>query len=107
MNYKVVRTETADARIRKIILYVAENFGMEVALEKLEELPKQFEGVDKVFAIQAGREVRIMIKPEQVNDDKMIVLAREISQRIENEMEYPGQIKVHLIRESRAIDYAK
>ena len=56
---------------------------------------------------QVSREVRIMIKPEQVNDDKMKVLAREISQRIENEMEYPGQIKVHLIRESRAIEYAK
>ena len=76
-------------------------------LQKLEEICSSYNGVEKSFAIQAGREVRIMIKPEQVNDDKMIVLAREISQRIENEMEYPGQIKVHLIRESRAIDYAK
>lgn len=76
-------------------------------LQKLEEICSSYNGVEKSFAIQAGREVRIMIKPEQVDDDKMIVLAREISQRIENEMEYPGQIKVHLIRESRAIDYAK
>ena len=76
-------------------------------LQKLEEICSSYNGVEKSFAIQAGREVRIMIKPEQVNDDKMVVLAREISQRIENEMEYPGQIKVHLIRESRAIDYAK
>ena len=61
----------------------------------------------RVIVLTISTSVRIMIKPEQVDDDKMIVLAREISQRIENEMEYPGQIKVHLIRESRAIDYAK
>ncbi len=76
-------------------------------LQKLEEICSSYNGVEKSFAIQAGREVRIMIKPEQVNDENMIVLARDIAQRIENEMEYPGQIKVHLIRESRAIDYAK
>lgn len=77
-------------------------------LQKLEEICSSYNGVEKSFAIQARPvKLRIMIKPEQVDDDKMIVLAREISQRIENEMEYPGQIKVHLIRESRAIDYAK
>ena len=76
-------------------------------LQKLEEICSSYNGVEKSFAIQAGREVRIMIKPEQVDDDKMIVLAREISQRIENEMEYPGQIKVNIIRESRVSDYAK
>lgn len=76
-------------------------------LQKLEEICCSYGGVEKSFAIQAGREVRILIKPEQVDDEKMVVLAREISKRIENEMEYPGQIKVHLIRESRAIDYAK
>ncbi|MGN0650588.1 MAG: ribonuclease Y, partial [Oscillospiraceae bacterium] len=76
-------------------------------LEKLEAICSSYDGVEKCYAIQAGREVRIMIKPESVNDDSMKVLAREIAKRIENEMEYPGQIKVNLIRESRAIDYAK
>ncbi len=76
-------------------------------LEKLEAICSSYSGVEKSYAIQAGREVRIMIKPEQVNDDAMRVLARDIAKRIENEMEYPGQIKVNLIRESRAIDYAK
>lgn len=76
-------------------------------LEKLEEICNSYNGVDKSFAIQAGREVRIMVKPEQVNDDNMKVLARDIAKRIEDEMEYPGQIKVNMIRESRAIDYAK
>lgn len=76
-------------------------------LQKLEEICSSFNGVDKSYAIQAGREIRIMIKPDAVNDDKMVVLAREIAQKIEAEMEYPGQIKINLIRESRAIDYAK
>lgn len=76
-------------------------------LEKLEGICNSYNGVDKSYAIQAGREVRIMIKPESVNDDDMKVLARTIAKRIEDEMEYPGQIKVNLIRESRAIDYAK
>lgn len=76
-------------------------------LEKLEEICTSYEGVEKSFAIQAGREVRIMIQPEKVNDERMVILAREISKQIENEMDYPGQIKVHLIRESRAIEYAK
>ena len=76
-------------------------------LQKLEEICSSFGGVDKSYAIQAGREIRIMIKPDAVNDDKMVVLAREIAQKIEKEMEYPGQIKINLIRESRAIDYAK
>lgn len=76
-------------------------------LQKLEEICVSYDGVEKSFAIQAGREVRIMIKPETVNDDGMVVIARKIAERIENELEYPGQIKIHLIRESRAIDFAK
>ena len=76
-------------------------------LQKLEELANEFEGVDKTFAIQAGREIRVMVKPELINDDKMQILAREIAKKIEAEMEYPGQIKVNLIRESRIVDYAK
>ncbi|MCL1822788.1 MAG: ribonuclease Y [Oscillospiraceae bacterium] len=76
-------------------------------LQKLEEICAEYNGVDKTYAIQAGREIRILIKPDSVNDDGMVILAREIAQRIEGEMEYPGQIKVHLIRESRAIDFAK
>ncbi len=76
-------------------------------LQKLEEIAKSFVGVDKSFAIQAGREIRIMVKPEEVNDERMIVVARDIVKKIESELEYPGQIKVNLIRESRAVDYAK
>lgn len=76
-------------------------------LEKLEEIAESFNGVDRSFAIQAGREIRIMLKPEVISDDQMTLVAREIVEKIENEMEYPGQIKVHLIRESRAIEYAK
>ncbi|WP_071061547.1 ribonuclease Y [Andreesenia angusta] len=76
-------------------------------LEKLEEIANSFEGVEKSFAIQAGREVRIMVKPEIVNDSQTVATAREIVKRIENELEYPGQIKVNLIRETRAVEYAK
>lgn len=76
-------------------------------LEKLEEIACSFEGVDKSFAIQAGREIRIMVRPEDVKDDNMVVIARDIVSKIENELDYPGQIKVHLIRESRAIEFAK
>ncbi len=76
-------------------------------LQKLEEICTSYEGVEKSFAIQAGREVRIMVAPEKVNDEKMVLVARDIAKRIETEMEYPGQIKVHIIRESRAIEYAK
>ena len=76
-------------------------------LQKLEEVASSFEGVDRSFAIQAGREVRIMVKPEVVNDERMLPLAREICKKIEEELEYPGQIKVNIIRESRAIDFAK
>ena len=65
------------------------------------------EGVEKSYAIQAGREVRIMVLPEKINDERMTIVAREIAQRIENEMDYPGQIKINLIRESRAVEYAK
>jgi ribonuclease Y len=76
-------------------------------LEKLEEISNSFSGVEKCFAIQSGREVRIMVKPEDVNDAGTLVLAREIAKRIEKEMEYPGQIKVNVIRETRSVDYAK
>lgn len=76
-------------------------------LEMLEEITSSFPGVEKSFAIQAGREVRIMIKPEIVSEDQMILLARDIAKRIEDELEYPGQIKVHLLRETKAIEYAK
>ncbi|MCI8304070.1 MAG: ribonuclease Y [Lawsonibacter sp.] len=76
-------------------------------LETLEEITSSFNGVEKSFAIQAGREVRIMIKPEVVSEDQMVLLAREIAKKIEDELEYPGQIKVHLLRETKAIEYAK
>ena len=76
-------------------------------LQRLEEICSSYDGVEKSFAIQAGREVRIMVIPEQINDEKMVIVAREIAKRIENEMEYPGQIKVNLIRESRVTEYAK
>lgn len=76
-------------------------------LQKLEEIATGFEGVEKCFAIQAGREIRIMVKPDKVSDDDMTFLSRDIAKRIEDELEYPGQIKVMLIRENRHIDYAK
>jgi ribonuclease Y len=76
-------------------------------LQKLEEVAGSFDGIDKTFAIQAGREVRIMVKPEVVDDDKMKILARDIAKKIENELDYPGQIKVSVIRENRIVDYAK
>ena len=76
-------------------------------LQKLEELTGSYPGVEKAFAIQAGREVRIMVKPEEVTEDNMILLARDIAKKIEAELEYPGQIKVNVMRETKAIEYAK
>ena len=76
-------------------------------LQKLEEVAGSFDGIDKTFAIQAGREVRIMVKPELVDDDKMKILAHDIAKKIENELDYPGQIKVSVIRENRTVEYAK
>ena len=76
-------------------------------LEKLEEVTKSFPGIANCFAIQAGREVRVMVKPDQVSEDQMVILARELAKKIEEEMEYPGQIKVHVLRETTAIEYAK
>ncbi len=76
-------------------------------LKQLEDITNSFKGVDKSFAIQAGREVRVMVIPDQVSDDEMILLARDVSKQIESELEYPGQIKVNVIRESRVTDYAK
>ncbi len=76
-------------------------------LEKLEEVSKSFNGVESCYAIQAGREIRIMVKPEDVSEDEMILLAREIAKKIEDELTYPGQIKVHLLRETKAVEYAK
>ena len=76
-------------------------------LERLESIANEFNGVEQSYAIQAGREIRIMVKPEVISDDQMVITAHEIVQRIESELDYPGQVKVHVIRESRAIDYAK
>ncbi len=87
------RRETVEAYIKR--------------LQNLEEIADSFEGVEKSFAIQAGREVRIIVKPDRISDDKMTILARDVSKKIENEMDYPGQIKVNIIRETRVVDYAK
>ena len=76
-------------------------------LEKLEEIANSYEGVEKSYAIQAGREIRIMVKPDSVNDEELHLLARKMTKQIEEELEYPGQIKVSIIRETRAIEYAK
>ena len=76
-------------------------------LKKLEDIANSHKGVDKTFAIQAGREVRVMVTPDQINDDEMVLLARDLSKQIEAELQYPGQIKVNVIRESRVVDYAK
>ena len=73
----------------------------------MEEIANSFNGVEGSYAIQAGREIRIIVKPEAVSDDEMVLMAHDISARIESELEYPGQIKVNVIRESRAVDYAK
>ena len=76
-------------------------------LQKLEEICQSYEGVEKSYAVQAGREIRIMVQPEVINDEKMVLVARQIAKQIEDEMEYPGQIKVNIIRESRVVEYAK
>ena len=76
-------------------------------LQKLEEIANSFEGVEKSYAIQAGREIRVMVKPENVRDDEMILKAREICKKIEDELDYPGQIKVHIIRETRVTEFAR
>ena len=87
------RRETLDAYIKR--------------LEQLESIADSFEGVEKSYAIQAGREIRIIVKPEKISDDEMTIMARKIAEKVENEMEYPGQIKINMIREKRVIDYAK
>lgn len=76
-------------------------------LENLEVIANSYEGVDHAFAVQAGREIRIMVVPDQISDDQMVLLSRDVAKRIEDEMDYPGQVKVHMIRESRAVSYAK
>jgi len=76
-------------------------------LEKIEEIAKSFSGVDKAYAVQAGREIRVMVKPDEVNDDGMKIIAREMAAKIQEDVKYPGQIKINIIRESRAVDYAK
>ena len=76
-------------------------------LEKLEEVSKSFSGVESCYAIQAGREIRIMVKPDEISEDNMVLLAREIAKKIESELTYPGQIKVHVLRETKAVEYAK
>ena len=76
-------------------------------LQNLEEIADSFDGVEKSFAIQAGREVRIIVKPDKISDEQMTILARDVAKKVENEMDYPGQIKVNVIRETRVSDYAK
>ena len=76
-------------------------------LQQLENICASYDGVEKCYALQAGREVRVMVVPEKVNDEKMVLIARQIAKQIENEMNYPGQVKINLIRESRVVDYAK
>ena len=76
-------------------------------LTKLEEIANSFQGVEKTYAIQSGREVRILVKPDDVNDDGTRILAKEVAKRIEKEMEFPGQIRVNVIRETRSVEYAK
>ena len=76
-------------------------------MQRLEEIATSFDGIDKAFAIQAGREIRIMVNPEKISDDDMIITARNIASKIESELEYPGQIKINIIRETRASEYAK
>jgi ribonuclease Y len=76
-------------------------------LKKLESIANSFEGVEKSFAIQAGREIRVIVKPNKVNDQGIYLLSHEVKKKLENEMDYPGNIKVVVIRETRAIDYAK
>ena len=76
-------------------------------LQNLEEIADSFDGVEKSFAIQAGREIRVLVKPDKISDDEMTILARDVSKKVENEMEYPGQIKVNVIRETRVVDYAR
>ena len=76
-------------------------------LEQLEAITGSYPGVEKAYAIQAGREVRVMVKPEQVSEDQMTIIANDLARKIENEMEYPGQIKVHVLRETKVVEYAK
>ena len=76
-------------------------------LQKLESICSSYDGVEKCYALQAGREIRVMVVPEKINDEKMVLIARQIAKQIETEMDYPGQIKINLIRESRVVDYAK
>ena len=76
-------------------------------LTRLEEIAESFDGVEKCYAVQAGREIRIMVKPDKIDDDDSVILAHDVAKKIEEDMEYPGQIKVVIVRETRAVDYAK
>ena len=98
MNSK--RSAVSSAVIRRLPRYYR-------CLEQLESIASSFRGVEKSYAIQAGREVRVMVKPEEVSEDEMVVLARDLAKKIEEEMEYPGQIKVNVLRETKAVEYAK
>ena len=101
--------EDEQARIRGLVInkFRGDVEILRPGLTQLEELTGTYPGVEKSYAIQAGREVRIMVKPEDVSEDNMVILARELTKKIESELEYPGQIKVNVIRESRAVEYAK
>ena len=92
------------SNVLRLVVDITDSAGYDV---KLEELTGSYPGVDKAYAIQAGREVRIMVKPEVVSEDNMILLARDVAKKIEAELEYPGQIKVNVIRETKAVEYAK
>mgnify|MGYP002564872190 CR=1 FL=1 len=90
-----------------LMVTVMDDKSAPLRLENLEEISSSFEGVEQAFAVQAGREVRVMVKPEEVTEDNMILLAHDLAKKIESELEYPGQIKVNVIRETKAVEYAK
>ncbi len=93
--------------IEKILLVVTTTREALDAAEKLEEVAKSFRGIEKAYAMQAGREIRVLVEPDRINDDEALVLARKLSKKIESELEYPGQIKITVIRETRAIEFAR
>ena len=91
----------------KLTIMRDKNTSTYIFKQNLEEIADSFDGVEKSFAIQAGREVRIIVKPDKINDDQMTILARDVAKKVENEMDYPGQINVNVIRETRTVDFAR